>query len=95
MTFADILVIIKDIALVILAVLAIVELIVLIIVSLALYREVRPILRRSQEILNNARGTTSFVSETVVQPIIKVAGFVAGVRGAVSVLGRFRGRRGG
>jgi hypothetical protein len=91
-TFAETLVVVKDVLLVLLAVLAITQLVVLIFVSLALYQQVRPILRRSQEVLNNARATTTFVSEMVVQPIIKVAGFVAGVRGAVSVLGRFRGR---
>jgi hypothetical protein len=95
MTYAETLVVVKDVALVVLAVLAIVWLIVLIIVSLALLGEVRPILRRTQEILNNARGTTAFISETIVQPIIRVAGFMAGVRGAVGVLGRFGSRRGG
>jgi hypothetical protein len=91
-SFAETLAIIKDVALVVLAILAIVQLLVLIIVSLALYQQVKPILRRTQEILNNARATTTIVSETVLQPIIKIAGFVAGVKGAVGVLARFRGR---
>ena len=53
------------------------------------------VLKRTKEIMNNARGTSAFVSETVVQPIIRVAGVLAGVRGAVGALGRRRSRRGG
>ncbi len=93
--FAEALAVVRDLALVVLALLAIAQIGVLLVISLLLYRQLTPILKRTQEIMNNARGTSAFVSETVVRPIIRVAGVMAGVRGAASVLGRRRGRRGG
>lgn len=93
--FAEALAVVRDLALVVLALLAIAQIGVLLVISLLLYRQLMPILKRTQEIMNNARGTSAFVSETVVRPIIRVAGVMAGVRGAVGALGRRRGRRGG
>lgn len=93
--FAESLAVIRDLALVVLALLVIAQISVLLVISLLLYRQVRPILQRTQQIMNNARGTSAFVSETVVRPIIRVAGVLAGVRGAASALGRRRSRRGG
>lgn len=93
--FAEALAVARDLALVVLALLAIAQIGVLLVISLLLYRQLTPILKRTQEIMNNARGTSAFVSETVVRPIIRVAGVLAGVRGAASALGRRRGRQGG
>ena len=93
--FAESLAVVRDLALVILALLAIAQISVLLVVSLLLYRQMRPILQRMQEIMNTARGTSMFVSDTVARPIIRVAGLFAGVRGAARVVGRFRSRRGG
>ena len=55
--------------------------------------EVLPILYSTQETLGTIRGTTTFVSDRVVQPVVKVSSYTAGVRQAVSVLfGRNNGR---
>jgi hypothetical protein len=52
-----------------------------------------PILYSTQETLGTIRGTTTFVSDRVVQPVVKVSSYTAGVRQAVSVLfGRSNGR---
>jgi hypothetical protein len=48
--------------------------------------EVLPILYSTQETLGTIRGTTTFVSDRVVQPVVKVSSYTAGVRQAVSVL---------
>lgn len=51
-----------------------------------LREEVLPILYSTQETLGTIRGTTTFVSDRVVQPVVKVSSYTAGVRQAVSVL---------
>ena len=48
--------------------------------------EVMPILLSTQETLGTIRGTTTFVSDHVVQPVVKVSSYTAGVRQAVNVL---------
>jgi hypothetical protein len=54
--------------------------------------EVMPILYSTQETLGTIRGTTTFVSDRVVQPVVKVSSYTAGVRQAVNVLfGRSNG----
>ena len=55
--------------------------------------EVMPILYSTQETLGTVRGTATFVSDRVVQPVVKMSSYTAGVRQAVSVLfGRNNGR---
>lgn len=50
--------------------------------------EIKPILQKTSEIANTAKGTADFVSENVVQPTIKAKGYVAGARaGAKAILG--------
>lgn len=56
--------------------------------------DVQPALRSARQTLDSIRGTTSFVSETAVAPVIRVYGIVSGVRRFMSVLGGFRKRRG-
>ena len=58
-----------------------------------LHDEVMPILYSTQETLNTIRGTTTFISDRVVQPVVKVSSYTAGMRQAISVLfGRTDGR---
>ncbi len=45
-----------------------------------LREEVTPLMESLQETLATVRGTTTFVSESVVSPVVKVAGFAAAVR---------------
>lgn len=48
--------------------------------------EVSPLLNSAQETLHTVRGTTSFVSEKAVRPIVRVYGVVAGAKRAASVI---------
>jgi len=56
--------------------------------------DVQPTLRSARQTIESIRGTTSFVSETAVAPVIRVYGIVSGVRRFTSVLGGFRKRQG-
>ena len=48
--------------------------------------EILPILRSTQETVGTVRGTATFVSDHVVQPMVKVSSYSAGARRAVSAL---------
>ena len=48
--------------------------------------EIKPILEKTNETLGTVRGTTTFVSQNVVEPVTKVSSYVAGVRKGISVL---------
>ncbi len=92
----------RDWAIVILAVIAIIQslfwivlLAVLIRVFLQLKSKTGPILDSVTDTMATVRGTSSFVSDTVVKPIIKVASFAAGVRRTLAVISRLSGRRRG
>lgn len=56
--------------------------------------DVQPTLRSARHTVDSIRGTTSFVADTAVAPVIRVYGAVSGVRRFLSVLGGFRRRRG-
>lgn len=50
--------------------------------------EIKPILKKANEITTTAQGTTEFVSENIVQPTIKARSYVSGVRaGAKALIG--------
>ncbi len=53
-----------------------------------------PLLSDARETARNVRGTTTFVTDSMVAPIIRVYGVYAGVRRGLGVLGR-AARRGG
>ena len=55
--------------------------------------EVRPILDSANQTVSTVRGTTSFVSDTVVNPIIKVSSTFSAVREALRVLAGRPGRK--
>ena len=55
--------------------------------------DVQPTLRSARQTVDSIRGTTSFVADTAVAPIIRVYGIVSGVRRFLSVLTGFRKRR--
>src|SRR4029450_11451528 len=48
--------------------------------------EIKPIIADTQETLNTVRGTTTFVSETVVDPIVKTSGTVMRYRRTLQAL---------
>lgn len=53
-----------------------------------LNREIKPMLAQVQSTLNTARGTTAFLSERAVKPVITTASAVAGVRAVFRTLFR-------
>jgi hypothetical protein len=55
--------------------------------------DVQPTLRSARQTVDSIRGTTSFVADTAVAPVIRVYGIVSGVRRFLSVLSGFRKRR--
>jgi ABC-type spermidine/putrescine transport system permease subunit II len=52
-----------------------------------LQNEVRPILTATIETVNTLRGTAEFLGENVVDPVIKLNGYLAGLRRMLELLG--------
>ena len=52
-----------------------------------LQNEIRPILRSATETVDSVRGTTDFLGETVVEPVIKLNSYVASVRRVLELIG--------
>ncbi|HUS17081.1 MAG TPA: hypothetical protein VM536_18945 [Chloroflexia bacterium] len=57
-------------------------------IAFQLKNNVVPLLEKATDTMQTVKGTTTFVSESVVQPIIKTAGAVAGARAMVQTLVR-------
>jgi len=55
--------------------------------------EVKPLLGSAQQTVQRIHGTTTFIGETAVSPVVRVYGAVAGVRRLVGVLSGITGRR--
>ena len=49
--------------------------------------EIRPILNATSETVNTLRGTAEFLGENVVDPVIKLNGYLAGLRRMLELLG--------
>ncbi len=86
---------VRDLAIVLLAVESLIIGIVLIVLilevrSLAklLRDEIKPILNSADETVRTLRGTTTFVSENLVTPVVRVSSFMAGVSQVVRILTR-------
>lgn len=52
-----------------------------------LQSEVRPILQSTSETVNTLRGTTEFLSENLVEPVIKLNSYLAGLRKVFDLFG--------
>ncbi len=52
-----------------------------------LQNEVKPILQSTSETVNTLRGTTEFLSENLVEPVIKLNSYLAGLRKLFNVFG--------
>lgn len=52
-----------------------------------LQNEVRPILNATSETVNTLRGTVEFLGENVVEPVVKLSGYLAGLRRMLELLG--------
>lgn len=86
---------VRDLAIILLAVESLVIGVVLIILvweirSLAklLREEIKPILDSADETARTVRGTTVFVSDTFVNPMVRASSFAAGVVQALRILAR-------
>jgi hypothetical protein len=51
-----------------------------------LQNEVKPILDSTNETINTLRGTTAFLSDNLVEPVVKVNSYVAAFRRAIELL---------
>lgn len=87
--------IVRDLAIILLAVESLVIGVMLLVLiwelrSLAklLREEIKPILDSADETARTVRGTTVFVSETFVSPVVRVSSFFAGVGQALRILTR-------
>ena len=52
-----------------------------------LQNEVRPILKATNETVNNLRGTAEFLGENVVEPVVKLNGYLAGLTRMIELMG--------
>ena len=88
---------IRDVFIIILAVQSLMMGLVMVILILQLARlinliqnEIRPILDSTSETVNNLRGTTMFLSENVVEPVIKMNEYLAGFTQFFATIGLVR-----
>jgi predicted tellurium resistance membrane protein TerC len=58
-----------------------------------LQNDIKPILDSTNETVSTLRGTTAFLSENVVEPVIKMNEYMAGITKALAVLGLTRSRQ--
>jgi hypothetical protein len=84
---------IRDLAIIFLALESIATLTLLSILIWQIWRlikmlqtEILPVIRDAQETVSTVRGTTTFVSDNVVTPVVSAGGKAAGVRRTVQVL---------
>jgi hypothetical protein len=52
-----------------------------------LQNEVRPILQATNETVNTLRGTVEFLGENVVEPVIKLNGYLASIQRVLELMG--------
>jgi hypothetical protein len=52
-----------------------------------LQNEVRPILTATNDTVNHLRGTAEFLGENVVEPVIKLNGYLAGMNRVIELMG--------
>ncbi len=49
--------------------------------------EIRPILKATNETVNTLRGTAEFLGENVVEPVVKLNGYLAGLQRVLELMG--------
>jgi uncharacterized protein YoxC len=52
-----------------------------------LQNEVRPILNATNETVNTLRGTVEFLGEEVIEPVMKLSGYMAGITRMLELMG--------
>lgn len=85
--------VLRDVAIIVLALVTMITSILLAVLLFQLQSlivllrdEIQPILLSINETTSTVRGTTTFVSDAVVTPVIKVSGYVSGVQQAIKTL---------
>ena len=88
---------VRDIFIILMALLSLVigVALVILVIQLAalinlLQNEIKPILRSTSETVNTLKGTTTFLSENLASPVIKMNSSVAGLRRLLDLVGLFR-----
>lgn len=89
----SIVVTVRDFAIIFLALTAIVTQVILVLLLLeirtlskTLRENVVPILQSADETVRTVRGTSVFVSDNVVSPVVRISSFAAGVSQAIRIL---------
>ncbi len=90
---SDIVATLRDVAIIFLALesIAVVAILIILIwevrnLAKMLRDDVKPILHSADETVRTVRGTTTFMSENVVSPLVKVSSFATGVAAALKVI---------
>lgn len=86
---------VRDIAIIVVALLAVVQLVVMLAVTIMLFKKAGPLLDSAKAAMSNIQGTTAFLAETTVSPVIRVVSFVTAVRTAMGSVARVISRKGG
>ena len=55
-----------------------------------LQNEIKPILKSTTDTVNTLRGTTEFLSENLVEPVIKLNSYLAGMKKIFDLVGKIR-----
>ncbi len=86
---------VRDLAIILLAIESLVIGVVLIVLiwevrNLAklLREEIKPIIESADETVRTMRGTTTFMSKTLVKPVVRASSFASGVAQALRILAR-------
>jgi len=86
---------VRDLAIILLAVESLVIGVMLIVLiweirglAKMLREDIKPIIDSADETVRTMRGTTTFVSENVVNPVVRVSSFASGVAQALRILAR-------
>ena len=86
---------VRDLVLIIFCVLGIVTLVALSIMSFITFRRLNSILDLTENTVKEIGTTTYFLSDAIAKPVIRVAGFISGVRRAIEAISGRKGERGG
>jgi MFS family permease len=90
-TWRDVFIIFMALEFMLIGVAVIVLMVQLAVLTNLLRHEIKPILEATQETVNTVRGTTVFVSENLVEPVMKLNSYVAGMERLIQAVTLFMG----
>ena len=85
----------RDVVIVIFAFLGIGAVLLFIALTIILYRKISPMLDAARSVITELRGTSAFVSETIVRPLIRAASLATGLKKTLALLSKLSGGEGG